>query len=193
MSTLNSTLPKLLGICFYYPPATAITDEVFPVIHEFTEIFPWQNPENIQTLLDSINVEKFSDLSYDFSILFEGQGIMPAPPWGSVYREVDQLLMGETTIAYRHFLHQYQLQLATTQEEPEDQFGLMLMAISILLERNEITAVQTLLADHLSPWAFLYLDKVKAADLEYNFYPVLAEVAKHYLIELSTSAQLAVA
>jgi TorA maturation chaperone TorD len=45
-----------------------------------------------------------NELTWQFSVLFEGQGEMPVPPWGSVWLERDNLLMGDTTAEYQAFL-----------------------------------------------------------------------------------------
>lgn len=181
---LNSTLPKLLGVCFYHSPASDVMQSVFPVLPELVDLFPWENPQAIEALIADIQQIAPENLQYDYSILFEGQGNMPAPPWGSYYLEVDQLLMGETTLKFRDFLHGNGIQLATEHKEPEDQFGLMLIALSILLDQKDIENAHQLLHDFLLSWAFRYLNAVQNTALEHNFYPNLAKIAKGYLQQL---------
>lgn len=181
---LNPILPKLLGICFYHSPRNENVKLIIPVLSEFIEIFPWSDKKNIEILIQDLDGIYLDDLQYDYSVLFEGQGVMPAPPWGSYYLEVDQLLMGESTVAFRGFLHNHKIQLATEHKEPEDQFGLMLITLSLLLEKNYVESAKELLNKFLLPWAFQYLNLVKNSQLEQTFYPILAKLAETYLREL---------
>lgn len=181
---LNSTLPKLLGASFYHAPQTETMEAVISVFHELTDLFPWQDSERLENLVSELATFSLTDLKYDYSILFEGQGTMPAPPWGSYYLEIDQLLMGETTMAFREFLHANNIQLATQNKEPEDQFGLMLMALSMLLDKQDIENVDKLLNEFLLPWAFQYLKLIQDASLEHQFYPILAKITEMYLREM---------
>ena len=76
---------------------------------------------------------------------------MPVPPRGSVYLEKDNLLMGETTADYRAFLQSQGMVFTDREREPEDQFGLMLLACSDLLAQGDNVAANRLLEAHLLP------------------------------------------
>ncbi|WP_368658211.1 molecular chaperone TorD family protein [Budvicia aquatica] len=71
---------------------------------ELADLFPWPDADAVRKACSSIHQIDPESLVYDYSILFEGQGVMPAPPWSSVYLERENLLMGESTLAYRDFL-----------------------------------------------------------------------------------------
>lgn len=183
---LNSSISKILGVLFYYPPSTDIARSVLPILPELSELLP----ESIEALLPQLTHIDPQSLTYDYSVLFEGQGTMPAPPWGSYYLDVDQLLMGESTLAFRNFLHANDLSLINEHQEPEDQFGLVLMALALLLDKNAIEQAKVLLSDCLLPWAFEYLQHVQNAPLEHNFYPTLAQMSEIYLRTLQQTLNL---
>ncbi|KPD02503.1 TorD/DmsD family molecular chaperone [Moellerella wisconsensis] len=180
----NTTLLRILGACFYYPPQSSTFENIIPVLPELAELNNWPDSQHINSLLQSMGQYTPEQLSYDFSVLFEGQGEMPAPPWGSVYLDHENIVMGESTLLYREFLASHGLVSNSYLNEPEDQFGLMLLAITALYEQNKPDAVLTLLEQHLLPWAYRYLTLVEMSHVENTFYPQLATITKIYLAQL---------
>lgn len=154
---LNTTLPRILGACFYYPPQSDTVQRLWPLLPQIAELFPWSNPAKIARYCQQMPSIQPEQLEYDFSILFEGQGEMPAPPWGSVYLDKENILMGDSTLQYREFLSTFGLVNQSTIREPEDQFGLMLLAWVHLIEQQPVTklpsgeAALVLLTEHLLP------------------------------------------
>lgn len=187
---IDTTMIRILGAFFYYSPQSDTLRSVYPVLGEIPQLHSWENPEHIQAICTSLSQTQPDDIAYDYSILFEGQGSMPAPPWGSVYLEHDNTVMGESTAAYRHLLQSKGLITDTDIREPEDQFGLMLMAISALAEQGCDDAIIELLEQHLLPWAYRYLALVQQTETETTFYPNLAKVTEIYLAGLQQQLEL---
>lgn len=185
-NTTCTALAKLLGAFFYYPPNSQELKPLITALLHIDQLAEWQNSsfisEQCQILAEEITNP---ELDYQYSVLFEGQGAMLMPPWGSVYLDEEHLLMGKSQERYRQFLHQHGLILNTGMNEPEDQFGLMLMAFAILLENDKLEAAQHLISDHLLTWSELYLARLKHNDVS-RFYRTLAIIAEHYLMLLPT-------
>lgn len=192
MTLLDTTLPRILGACFYYPPQSVTVQRLWPLLPQMADIFPWSNSAKIADYCQQLPAISPEQLEYDFSVLFEGQGEMPAPPWGSVYLDKENILMGASTLQYREFLSTLGLVNQSTIHEPEDQFGLMLLAWVCLIEQQQPTdeAAIALLTEHLLPWAYRYLELVKNAQVEYPFYPLLAEITECYLKTLQAELGL---
>lgn len=179
-----ATLAKVLGAFFYYPPNSQTVEPLREALLHIDQLADWQNPELISQQCQILATQiSHVDLDYQFSLLFEGQGKMPAPPWGSVYLDQEKLLMGESQERYRQFLQQHGLTLNTGMNEPEDQFGLMLIAYAILLEKQKTQAANQLIDEHLTPWSSAYLDQLKHNQVS-QFYRALAVVAEQYLLLL---------
>lgn len=193
---LNTTLPRVLGACFYYPPQSDTVQRLWPLLPQIAELFPWSNPAKIARYCQQMPSIQPEQLEYDFSILFEGQGEMPAPPWGSVYLDKENILMGDSTLQYREFLSTFGLVNQSTIREPEDQFGLMLLAWVHLIEQQPVTkrpsgeAALALLTEHLLPWAYRYLELVSSSQTEHQVYPLLAKITECYLKTLQTELGL---
>lgn len=186
----NTSIFRILGACFYYPPGSETINKLIPVLSDLPALSHWNDLEKIEQLSASLSQYSSDQLGYDYSILFEGQGEMPAPPWGSVYLDHENIVMGESTLAYRQFLAQYDLISDSYLQEPEDQFGLMLMAIAVLCEQEKTPAAIKLLEQYLLPWAYRYLEMVQNTVLEHNFYSELASVAELYLMTLQQEIKL---
>ena len=114
---------------------------------------------------------------------------MPVPPWGSVWLERDNLLMGDTTAEYRAFLHSQGMTFNSRQNEPEDQFGLMLLACSAILDAGKDAAVNQLLEVYLLPWGYRYLERLQGNRVS-PFYARLAAVTSRYLQDLQQQRAL---
>ncbi len=166
---------KLIGTLFFQKCSKS----------ELIELVAALVDENIlkRNTLDAIFAIDEKQLEYDFSLLFEGIGDMPAPPWGSVYLDRERVLFGSSALEYRAFLQSNGVELDTGLREPEDQFGLMLLAFAYLLEQNKKDAAFELMEQHLLPWSSTYLELLnnKSDNL---FYKNLSNNVSDWLNEL---------
>ncbi|HAT1616994.1 TPA: molecular chaperone [Raoultella ornithinolytica] len=185
----HTVLPRILGALFYYAPERPEVRALFTCLPTLSELWPWREQSKISQLCASWPLADDESLTWQFSVLFEGQGEMPAPPWGSVYLEKDNLLMGETTAKYRAFLQSQGIVFDYRQSEPEDQFGLMLLAFSTLLEADNQPAANRLLEEHLLPWGYRYLELLQH-NMVSPFYAQLAAVATCWLQDVQQQQAL---
>lgn len=186
-----AVLPRVLGTLFYYSPTSEQASSVIASLAELPELLDWPKPDLIESATRCMCQFDPEQLSYQFSLLFEGQGHMAAPPWGSVYLDQENLLLGDTSLDYRRFLAANRVALDTDQNEPDDQFGLMLMALAYFMETENDDAVVELLGIHLLPWAGRYLELVGEVD-ETSFYRALAEVTVAFLREVALAYEVTV-
>ncbi|PSU02325.1 DMSO reductase [Photobacterium gaetbulicola] len=171
-----STIARILGSFFYYPLTHETNRQVCQMIADSDE----QEGSPFAELLQAVNADGAEELAMDFQKLFEGCEVMPAPPWGSVYLDKEQVIFGTTTLDYRRFLADKDMSLDTGMREPEDQFGLMLMAMSKLAEAEDSEAIKLLLSDHLLPWAPRYLELMQA-NASTQSYRLLGGMAEQWL------------
>lgn len=88
--------------------------------------------------------------------MFLGPHALPAPPWGSVCLDEESVVYGDSTLALRAWLRQQGIVPAMARNEPEDHCGLLLLLSAWLAENNPFR-LDTLLAEHLLPWAPRFL------------------------------------
>lgn len=108
--------------------------------------------------------------------LFFGPDHLEAPPWGSVYREEEGTLFGDTTQALTDFLSAEGVMVSTGQEEPEDHIGLLFWALAWFAEAGRPDAMRKLLSEHILPWSGLYFARLRAAT-EHPYFRSLADLA----------------
>ena len=166
-------ISRIIGAMFYYSPAS---DEVQNIVKRSMYHLGSNDYEEMQRVINLFATTKADDLDSDHLILFAGAGVMPAPPWGSVYLGKNNELFDESTAQYRSFLNRNGLRIGTGQYEPEDHFGLMMLVVSRLLEEQKRASVHELLEKHLLNWAFHYLQLVKD-NAQTDCYISLAELA----------------
>ncbi|MCP4954459.1 MAG: DMSO reductase [Photobacterium aquimaris] len=148
-------LARVFGSLFYYPLTHTNNLELVKAMDNSDE------ESLFSGLAQRMALDGEIALATDFQQLFEGMDVMPAPPWGSVYLDREQVIFGDSLLRYREFLAQQQMVLDTGMREPEDQFGLMLLALANLIEQQQHEAAKALLEQHLLPWAYRYLELVE--------------------------------
>lgn len=168
---------KLLGSFFYFPLAHENNIQYLDAIKNSDDV----NETAFSAFISAVESTNEEALRADFQLLFEGCEIMPAPPWGSVYLDREQVIFGDSTLRLRHFLASHNMLLDTGMREPEDQFGLTLLALANIIDQcDDVTIVTALLADHLLPWAYHYLALVQKHG-QTDVYKVLAEITEEWL------------
>lgn len=167
---------QLLGQNLYCRPSNE-NKQIRDNLTQLPDLLNWPDENKIANLVQALPALDVEDLEYQFSVLFEGQGQMPCPPWGSVYLDKDNIVFGKTTAEYRNFLRQNGLEIKSESKEPEDQFGLMLLALSQLLEKGEAQAGMELITEHLMPWGTRYLELLVKNEVS-QYYAIIAQITQ---------------
>ncbi len=165
---------QLLGQNLYTRPSVE-NAQIRNTLKQLPELLNWPDNHTISQLVASLPNLEIDELEYQYSVLFEGQGEMPCPPWGSVYLDKDNMVFGESTRDYRLFLRQHGLEIESEVREPEDQFGLMLFVLGQLLETGHPDAGMTLITEHLMPWGERYLVLLSDNGVS-EFYAILGQI-----------------
>lgn len=167
-----------------------MTREVLNNLQEFKQAYQWKNQDKVSELIDSLEMHKTTLSRYQFSVLFEGQGEMTAPPWGSVYQNKDNLVMGDSTALYYTFLDRCGINIEI-ENQPLDQFGLMLWVLAALIEDGNQVAMVELLSTHLLPWSGRYLELL-TNNADSPFYADLAKLASLLLNQMQSEIGLSI-
>lgn len=143
---------------------------------------------------DVLTRKGFERLHWDYTRLFIGPGKVPAPPWESIYRDVEHLHFSEETLEVRNAFSKYDLIPRDFGHEPDDHIGFeldYLHKLSELATRKAESADETGLAEiltdqrvfldeHLLKWVPDWTrDVVKSAETE--FYSGMAQLLEAYL------------
>lgn len=170
---------RVLGALYYQPPGSPECAELIAMLAspEWVTEWPIQSAElpDIARLMAAGLADKGLDAEYQR--LFIGPYALPAPPWGSVYLDKENVLFGDSMLALRQWMREHGFVQETGQNEPEDHFGTLLMLAAWLADEGQSQRLDELLAWHLLPWSerFLNLFTDHAAN---DFYRGLGQLAQ---------------
>jgi putative dimethyl sulfoxide reductase chaperone len=183
---------RVLGALFYWP---SCHPNVVPMLEAakagtLTECWPFGDTAELARLGQAMQSglqgeDALSVLKAEQQRLFFGPDHLEAPPWGSVYREEEGTLFGDTTQALTDFLSAEGVMVSTGQEEPEDHIGLLFWALAWFAEAGRPDAIRTLLREHILPWSGQYLDRLNGAT-SHPFFQSLAGLASMTLAAVDT-------
>ncbi|MUJ19996.1 Tat proofreading chaperone DmsD [Aliivibrio fischeri] len=175
-----SAAAKLFGSLFYYPLNNENNNQYINYIKQSEDLDDTEFSNFIRAY-EATDNELVAD---DFQRLFEGCDVMPAPPWGSVYLDREQVIFGDSTLRFRQFLLNHNIELNTGMREPEDQFGLSLLAMAMMIDQEkDESVISELLSEHLLPWSYHYLELVKKHS-KTDVYKTLSDITSGWLAAL---------
>lgn len=182
---------RVLGALFYCEPDSPACSDIVAQLSGGSWVAQWpygseEQLASIAALLAQPDVQETREEAWQR--LFIGPYALPAPPWGSVYLDKENVLFGDSTLKLRNWMAEQQVEVTLDMEEPEDQFGLLLMMAAWLAE-NQPEKLADLLAEHLLPWAYRYLDLLQS-DAGHPFYLGLAQLATLTLIQWQHELQV---
>lgn len=186
---------RVLGSLFYFAPDSENNAELIAIMREPTWHEEWPFPLSslceINGLFDD-SVKKNEPLDEAWQRLFIGPYTLPAPPWGSVWLDKENIVFGDSTVELRQWMRAKGIEPATTQKEPEDHIGLILMLAAWLAEQDRRNDLEELLAWHLLPWSGRFLE-VFIAQANSDFYRGLAKLTQGTLEGIQSQLSLPIA
>lgn len=188
-----TTAARALGALFYYAPDSA---EAAPLVSALSAD-GWQTQwplcgESLSSLVAQFQADSGEPLSQAWQRLFIGPYALPAPPWGSVWLDRENVLFGESTLALRQWMRDNGIQFSMQQNEPEDHIGSLLLLAAWLAENGRQTECEQLLAWHLLPWSARFLE-VFIEKADHPFYQALGQLARLTLTQWQSQLLIPVA
>ena len=186
---------KILSDCYHRPDGELIEKTI-----ALTDIIKTIRPEgesysdHLRTVLED-NIDR-AYLQVDYAKLFLGPFAMTAPPYGSVYLEGKQQLMGNSTLDALKRYREAGLKIADAFKDPPDHITVELEFMSFLIfkEIESIThgGVESadahfkkqllFLENHLGAWAPQFADNILQHS-ETEFYRNLAKLTKVFIMQ----------
>lgn len=172
---------RVLGALFYHAPNHPDCASLLGMLSapEWVKEWPVQAAElaEIASLMAAGLADSDTPVGEEYQRLFIGPYALPAPPWGSVYLDKENVLFGDSMLELRQWMRAQGFAPQTEQNEPEDHFGLMLMLAAWLADQGQQPQLDELLAWHLLPWADRYLN-LFTENAANDFYRGLGLLAK---------------
>lgn len=172
---------KIVGTLFYHAPHSAENETLLAMLAGESWVAEWPYPsETLPGIASQIArgiKEGEASLRAEHQRLFIGPYALPAPPWGSVYLDKENVLFGDSMLELRQWMRGQGFAPQLDQNEPDDHFGLLLMLAAWLAEGDRQQPLDELLAWHLLPWAERYLT-LFAENTSNDFYSGVGKLAK---------------
>lgn len=151
---------RALGALFYYPPDSDAAAPLVQMMQTPGWESEWPLSQPVPAAIPAMMAKDHEDetLEQAHQRLFVGPWALPAPPWGSVWLDRENVLFGDSTLALRQWMQQRGVAHHSAINEPEDHFGTLLMLAAWLADAGQTQALDELLAWHLLPWAPRFLD-----------------------------------
>ncbi len=135
-------------------------------------------------------------LQVDYTKLFIGPFMIPAPPYGSVYLEKDRRLMGDSTVDVRHHYLSRGLDLASDFREAPDHicaelefmYFLTQQSLAAINQADEMLLLELVqqqhvfLTTHLGAWIPEFAGRI-IEHCQTGFYRCLANVTQKFIAE----------
>lgn len=149
---------RVLGAIFYHAPDSEAANPLITALRQpgWETQWPVSDPALAQMAL-TMSLDGEESLQEAWQRLFIGPHALPAPPWGSVWLDRESVLFGDSTLALRAWMQQHAIAHHSKMNEPEDQFGTLLMLAAWLAGENKTQQLNELLAEHLLPWSDRFL------------------------------------
>lgn len=152
----------IVGACFLQQPNEPAAEQAIAMLRGMDVASDWPfgtDDERTRAgkLIEEGASEDIHALRTEFTRMFRGPASLPAPPWGSVYMDRDQVRYGCTWLDLRNWMREHAVSSLYEEKEPEDQFGHLLMLCSEVAQARP-DLLGDLLANHVLTWSDHYLD-----------------------------------
>lgn len=170
---------RVLGALFYYAPDSEAAAPLVAMLRQPGWETQWPvADERLPALArDMAREDDQETLEQAWQRLFIGPYALPAPPWGSVWLDRENVLFGESTLALRGWMQKNGIAHNSEMNEPEDQFGTLLMLAAWLSSEGREQALDELLAWHVFPWSERFLTQF-IDGAQHPFWQALGELAQ---------------
>lgn len=180
---------NLLAACFVESPKAPEFHRAFEVVCSMVCAGEWpfgsaESLEHAKSLLAQAQREDHAAQVAAYTRLFRGPAKLPAPPWGSVYMDRDQVMYGWTWVELRSWMRMHGFAGTYEENDPEDHFGRMLALLGAIVQSKPLLAGE-FLADHLLCWSAHFLDKL-AESAESSTYEALSALAAATLDDVAS-------
>ena len=143
---------------------------------------------------DIQNPEYVDRVKNEYTVLFIGPAKLIAPPWESVYRNKQEMLFQESTLAVREFYRKFNMLPENYLRVPDDGLALELHFMA-KLSQKALDALQgdrldwlkyylqgqnIFLANHLLVWIPMFLERMAGAATDY-LYPQMCLILDDFL------------
>ncbi len=185
---------RVLGALFYYEPHSDAAATLVQMLQNTGWESEWPQSRPLPSAIPALMARNSPDETIEqaYQRLFVGPWALPAPPWGSVWLDRENVLFGDSTLTLRQWMQSRGIAHSSAMNEPEDHIGTLLMLAAWLADAGQQQALDELLAWHLLPWAPRFLECF-IENAAHPFWQGLGELTRFTLSEWRSGLLIPVA
>lgn len=184
---------RMLSACYYEPEEAFLEEDIFGQLEQALSVLDPERAADAQTMGTCFRETTREDLRIDYTRLFLGPFNIRSKPYGSVYLDGGNVVMGDSTMAVLALYREGGFQVAEAFAEMPDHVAVELEFLYLLHtrlsnghtetdEREHIAALeQSFLSEHLGRWITPFTQAVRDG-AGTDFYRKLADLTRRSVL-----------
>ena len=185
---------RVLSACYYEPEDAFLEEGVFGQLDRALSVLGSEWATDAQAMEARFRETRCEDLRVDYTRLFLGPFGIRAKPYGSVYLDGSNIVMGDSTMAVLALYREGGFRVDEAFTEMPDHVAVELEFLYLLnarlgeghvetIERERLARVKRLLLDeHLGRWIVPFTEAVKSG-ASTDFYRKLADLTQRFILD----------
>ncbi|MEW8004581.1 MAG: molecular chaperone TorD family protein [Candidatus Thiodiazotropha sp.] len=185
---------RMLSACYYEPEEAFLDEDVFGQLERALSALDAECAAQAQTMGRCFRETGCEELRIDYTRLFLGPFNIRSKPYGSVYLDRGNVVMGATTMAVLALYREGGFQVAEEFTEMPDHVAVELEFLYLLNarlgdghtesnERNRLAGLErSLLEEHLGKWIVPFTEAMKEGSRT-EFYQKLADLTRRFVLD----------
>jgi len=185
---------RMLSACYYEPEEAFLEEDIFGQLEGALSILAPEHASDAQALGAFFRETDYEDLRIDYTRLFLGPFGIRAKPYGSVYLNGGNVVMGDSTMAVVALYREGGFHVAEAFTEMPDHVAVELEFLYLLnarlgedhvdtVERDRLVGLgRSLLDDHLGRWIVPFTEAVRKG-ASTDFYRKLADLTRRCVLD----------
>ncbi|MES9821729.1 MAG: molecular chaperone TorD family protein [Candidatus Thiodiazotropha sp.] len=185
---------RMLSACYYEPEEAFLEEDIFGQLEQALSTLDSECAAEAQAMNVCFREIGYEDLRIDYTRLFLGPFNIRSKPYGSVYLDRGNVVMGDTTVAVMALYREGGFHVAEAFTEMPDHVAVELEFLYLLNarlgdghtesnERNRLAELErNLLDDHLGQWIIPFTEAMKEGSCT-EFYGKLADLTRRFVLD----------
>ena len=185
---------RLLSACYYEPEEAFLEEDVFGQLEQALSVLDSERATEAHAMGAYFRETSHEDLRIDYTRLFLGPFNILSKPYGSVYLDGGNIVMGDSTMAVLALYREGGFHVAEAFNEIPDHVAVELEFLYLLntrlgdgqleiSERNRLAALErSLLDEHLGQWIIPFTEALKKGSCT-DFYGKLADLTQRFILD----------
>ncbi len=185
---------RLLSACFYEPEKAFLEEDVFGQLERALAALNSTQAVNAKSMGEYFRESSVEELRIDYTRLFLGPFGIRSKPYGSVYLDGNNVVMGKSTMALLNLYRDGGFHVADNFSEMPDHVAVELEFLYLLnirlaedhievTKRDQLSGLErSLLMEHLGRWIVPFAQAMQSG-AGTDFYRKLAELTQSFILD----------